>query len=144
VKRERDEDGVPGEEIGPGDGVEHLACVIDSPGTRVEGDELGGEEVGWCHGRDDEAGVELAAGGKVAGVGAALDKVAVRPRVRRHGGEPRRQLHSLFMKGFGGEMGFLAVLSESLLESIFFLHIIIGKTIAIFSRIVRPRDLHSS
>jgi hypothetical protein len=61
VKRERDEDGVPGEEIGPGDGVEHLACVIDSPGTRVEGDELGGEEVGWCHGRDDEAGVELAA-----------------------------------------------------------------------------------
>ena len=56
---------------------------------------MDGEEVGRRHGVGDKAGVELAAGGEVAGVSAELDEVAVRPRVRRHGREPWRELHSL-------------------------------------------------
>lgn len=47
--------------------------------------------------------MELAAGGEVAGVRAELDEVTVRPRVRRHGGEPRRELHSLFLNGYSIE-----------------------------------------
>lgn len=41
--------------------------------------------------------MELPAGGEVAGVRAALDEVTVHAGVRRHGGEPRRQPHPLFM-----------------------------------------------
>ena len=97
MEGERDENGVPGEEAGARDGVEHAAGVVQVSGPGVEGDELGCEEVGGDHGEGDDAGVELAAGGKVAGVGAELNEVAVHARVQRHGGEPRRQLHPLFM-----------------------------------------------
>lgn len=88
MERERDENGVPGEDAGPRDGVEHPARVVEARRAGVEGDELGGEEVGRRHGEGDKAGVELAAGGEVAGVSAELDEVAVRPRIRRHGREP--------------------------------------------------------
>lgn len=46
--------------------------------------------------------MELAPSGEVSGVRAELDEVAVRPRVRRHGGEPRRELHSLFKYSVNG------------------------------------------
>ena len=55
----------------------------------------GGVGVGGEEARAEREEVELAAGGEVAGVSAELDEVAVRPRVRRHGREPWRELHSL-------------------------------------------------
>jgi hypothetical protein len=98
VEGERDEDGVPGEEAGLRDRVEHPAGVAQAVGAGVEGDELGGEEVGGRHGGGDEARVDLPGSGEVAGFRAELDEVTVRPRIRRHGGEPRRQLHPLLVK----------------------------------------------
>lgn len=46
MERECNEYGVPGEDAGPRDGVEHPACVVKAGCAGVEGDELGGKEVG--------------------------------------------------------------------------------------------------
>lgn len=52
-----EEHGVVGEEVWLGDSVEYVAGVEEAAGAGVEGDELGGEEVGGGNGVVEEAGM---------------------------------------------------------------------------------------
>lgn len=73
-----------------GDFVEHLAGGVEAAVAGVEGEKLGGEEVGGGDGVEDEPGVELAGEveeGEV--VDAVLDEVTVGAEVEgaRNGGD---------------------------------------------------------
>lgn len=77
------EHGVPGEDISVRDIVEQAPGVLEAAAAGIEGDELGGEEVGRNDGEGDEASVKLLALAEAAAVGPALEEVAIRAEVRR-------------------------------------------------------------
>lgn len=76
------EHSVPGEDISARDIVEQAPGVLEAAAPGIEGDELGGEEVGRNDGEGDEAGVKLLALAEAAAVGPALEEAAIRAEVR--------------------------------------------------------------
>lgn len=71
---------------------------MEAAAAGVQGDELGGEEVGSDDGEDDEAGVELLALAEATAIGAALDEDTISADVRQRrqamgGGTPQGPPH---------------------------------------------------